>query len=880
MSLIESINRNDDIRGIALNSQEIDLFNLLDKDDNVNEIYNYLIGILQASKEDYTGMSLGKKISKVVDDKCKLENTDKFKLFILKNARAIAKNWDSRENLEKILLDGQSIPPEYIDEILNTKKYFTYQTEGILSFLVDENGKTIDTTQDYNKVLSQVDKEKVKNKVSALRKYVTGTFEVDGNQMKRFNRLTLDSQGKFRKVAGLIDTSKESSATPEEYNLFALKEGYEFARKNGMDVRINALVFFKDFPDRLTGASKEQYKTALLQYGNAVASIVNEYKEKGIPTTIDMFNELVDYDEPFQIRTNKWMAKLSIEDLCEIAGELKEKMLDASFGYNDWNFENPDKRKSQFEVLRRIQKYEKEHGITIIDHIGTQCHTSINDIEGLKNSIEELQQFGLPIDVTELDISKGLAGVDYDKATPEQLDAIKKYEQKLQNDVMKVLRDFTREGINGEKPKIRSITAWSVTDELCCDFCEGKEASVNQMSYSKEQGFCFSGKNMDMEIEITEQDMQLISEHRQYVAEMKKKEINSNPIQDFAYHVHTQRCGHGAKDTGDKEFIENAIKGGIKKVAFTDHIPMPDGLNKNPGMRMDISERDSYIRAIEHFRDEYKKYGIEIETGYEFEYAKKIGDTDYLSFLKEMKESSDKMVLGQHWVVGKKGKLVEIKRDENGKQIGDDILKLYGYSICEAINNNIPDIIAHPDAFMEARDSFGKKEQKLADKICQKAIKAGIPLEINLGSIARYAGKENIEDDKANTVVPSKQFWMYVSEKYGDKLKVLFAKDAHYPEQLASEKDYEIAIDILGEDVLEKLQFVGKDLESRNEQVYTTIKKVGEKNKTKDEFHANLESMVYDKSSQRENYEKFDEEQNKNNRTVEPNEKNINGEVL
>ena len=32
----------------------------------------------------------------------------------------------------------------------------------------------------------------------------------------------------------------------------------------------------------------------------------------------------------------------------------------------------------------------------------------INDIEGLRKSIEELQQFGLPVDITELDISKGL----------------------------------------------------------------------------------------------------------------------------------------------------------------------------------------------------------------------------------------------------------------------------------------------------------------------------------------------------------------------------------------------------------------------------------------------------------------------------------------
>ena len=64
--------------------------------------------------------------------------------------------------------------------------------------------------------------------------------------------------------------------------------------------------------------------------------------------------------------------------------------------------------------IRKIQNYERENSCRILDHIGTQCHTSINDIEGLRQSIEELQQFGLPIDITELDISKGLDGVDYE----------------------------------------------------------------------------------------------------------------------------------------------------------------------------------------------------------------------------------------------------------------------------------------------------------------------------------------------------------------------------------------------------------------------------------------------------------------------------------
>ena len=310
-----------------------------------------------------------------------------------------------------------------------------------------------------------------------------------------------------------MQTEKEAQAKPNDYNLQPLIQGYEFARNHNMDIRINALVFFKDFPDRLIGESADAYKTALESYGKAISFVANEYAAKGVPTTIDMFNEFVDYNAPFSERTNNWMSKLSVEDLCKIALTLKQEMPDVDFGYNDWNFENPDKRKTIFEVIRKIQEFERQNNCKIIDHIGTQCHTSINDIEELRKSIEELQQFGLPVDITELDISKGLKGVDYERATQEELRAIRKYEQKLQNDMMKMMSEFVRDG------KVRGITSWSITDELCCDFCDGKQASVTDMSYDSKTGFTFSGKDMDKEIEMTLEEMQLIQEHISRITE-------------------------------------------------------------------------------------------------------------------------------------------------------------------------------------------------------------------------------------------------------------------------------------------------------------------------------------------------------------------------
>ena len=802
MDLIESIKKSEVSRGVALNNQLIYLFNMIeennDSEERFKKVTDYLEGLFLANKmfeeTKAQGLSAFQKIKKVVEEKSDdIEDKDDFYDFLIKNVTKIAKNWGNQTRLERAF-KNEDINPQYIDEIFNIKKYFEYQMPGILTFLVDENGNTINPRDENVKI----DKDKTYQKVEALYEYITGNLE---NGDSRFDKLTLDSQGKFGTVAGLLQNEEEVYAGVEDYNLEPLIRGYEFAKAHNMDIRINTLVFFRDFPGRLVGESKERYKIALENYGKAVASVVKKYEKEGVNTSIDMFNELVDYYEPFLERTNNWMSKLSVEDLCQIALDLKREMPNASFGYNDWNFENPEKRKSIFKVLEKIQKFEKENNCQIIDHIGTQCHTSINDIRGLIESLKELKQFGLPIDVTELDISKSLDGIDYKKATPEELKAIKKYEQKLQNDVMKILRNYAEKGI------IRSITAWSITDEICADFCEGKEASIIEMNYDNKNGFTFSGKDMDKEIIITESEKKLIEEHKKRVA--KTSEINENPVQDFCFHTHTSRCGHGAEITSDEDWVINAINAGIKKLAFTDHIPLPDGMNHIPNSRMDIAEVDSYLKSIEYLQNKYREK-IEIESGFEFEYS----DRD-VEHLRNLKNRTDKMILGQHFVIDDNGREYAIERGNDGKQISDEVLDLYAKSIISAIDKGLPNVIAHPDLFMQARDNFGKKEEEITRAICRKAVEKRIPLEINLGKIAsKVESNLTVEELKERIPYPSAEFWKIVAEETeiakekGKDLFVIYGKDAHFPGQLSTEKDYELAKAIIGDQHLEQLNIV------------------------------------------------------------------------
>ena len=409
----------------------------------------------------------------------------------------------------------------------------------------------------------------------------------------------------------------------------------------------------------------------------------------------------------------------------------------------------------------------------------------------------------MPIDITELDISKGLAGVDYKSATPEELAAIRKYEQKLQNDIMKMMMEFVRDG------KVRGITSWSITDELCADFCDGKQASVTGMSYDSKTGFTFSGKDMDEEIEMTSEEMQLIKDHITRIKLREHEEINQNPIQDFCFHTHTQRCGHGAKDTGDEEWVKSAIKGGMKKIAFTDHIPLPEGMNHKANSRMDIAEVQSYLASIHYLQEKYKGQ-IEIESGFEFEYSNRD-----MAHLQGLKSKTDKMVLGQHFVIDSDGKEHEIARGNSGEPISDEILDLYAESIISAMDRDLPNIIAHPDFFTKARDGFGEKEEKITRAICKKAAEKGIPLEINLGRIASAIdGNSSIEEVKKKVYCPSPAFWKIVAEETkiarenGKDLIVIYGKDAHFPKQLTLEKDYEIAREIIGEETLEQLHIV------------------------------------------------------------------------
>lgn len=235
--------------------------------------------------------------------------------------------------------------------------------------------------------------------------------------------------------------------------------------------------------------------------------------------------------------------------------------------------------------------------------------------------------------------------------------------------------------------------------------------------------------------------------------------------QNFNYHTHTYRSGH-SEYTSDEEILQVAKSVGISMLGFSEHIPNPDLVLPDEDHRMLLSEVNDYIASINKMKQ--NNPDMTILVGFEAEF-----DPMKESFLGEMRDKVDYMILGQHFVT--RG-LQNVPSNNNPNYPIE-----YANMVSKAIESGIFDIVAHPDYFMEFRDSIVSDEgRKLFDEnailasqiICEKARDMGIPIEINMSP----ALNNQILSD-GNLTYPHPTFWKVASEI--EELQVLKGVDAH-----------------------------------------------------------------------------------------------------
>ncbi|MBO7214894.1 MAG: histidinol-phosphatase [Clostridia bacterium] len=244
------------------------------------------------------------------------------------------------------------------------------------------------------------------------------------------------------------------------------------------------------------------------------------------------------------------------------------------------------------------------------------------------------------------------------------------------------------------------------------------------------------------------------------------------------YHTHTKRCHHA---TGtDREYVESAIKLGIKVLGFSDHAPYIFDGNYYSHYRMFIDEIGEYKNSVLALKREYKN-DIDIKYGFELEYYPDKHQRE-MEFIK--KYEPEYLILGQHFVGS------EPQGSYIARQSDDSFLINYVNECIEGLKTGDFIYLAHPD--IVGYDFSEKVVDREYSRLLQFAKDNDFPVEVNVLGISgnRWYSKRKI---------------FTLAKQIGTK--VIIGIDAHSP-QAISQHSFDLANELvsgLNLNIIEKL---------------------------------------------------------------------------
>jgi len=238
------------------------------------------------------------------------------------------------------------------------------------------------------------------------------------------------------------------------------------------------------------------------------------------------------------------------------------------------------------------------------------------------------------------------------------------------------------------------------------------------------------------------------------------------------YHIHTYLCGHASGEPF--EYVEHAIKIGLKEIGFSDHAPMVS--HDDPTVTMSKEQLPFYHDTLEILREKYKdqieiKIGIEADfiPGYEEKTKKILAAYPY------------DYVIGSVHYIGDWGFDNSNEKQKLAESNINDVYRKYYNLLRLSAKSGMFDIMAHVDLVKK----FGhyptenlKEEVENTSKVFKDS---GVAIELNTSGLRK----------PAREMYPSALSLKIYAQA---DVPLVFGSDSHQPEDVG--KDFIEAIRI------------------------------------------------------------------------------------
>ena len=237
------------------------------------------------------------------------------------------------------------------------------------------------------------------------------------------------------------------------------------------------------------------------------------------------------------------------------------------------------------------------------------------------------------------------------------------------------------------------------------------------------------------------------------------------------YHMHTPLCGHAVGEP--REYVERAMKVGLREIGFSDHAPLVS--HEDPRYTMNRSQLPQYHRMIEEVQKKHKDFSIklgleadyipgfeaqtrEILSGYPYDFV--IGSVHFIDA----------------WAFDDPDEKVKWK-DKDINRVYRDYYKLLRMSA----ESGLYDIMGHVDLVKKFGHRPDEDMTGEVEKTAEVFKKAGVAIEINTSGLRKPVSE----------IYPSLSA-LKVYRKAG--VPITFSSDSHDPADVG--RDYDKAAEL------------------------------------------------------------------------------------